>query len=272
MERVPLGKSTDPYKRTIKALREQSILLVEQHWKSRYINTNFYSIHYQNLEARVELELLRPIGGDATEPEEEFPPKDEVIQPTSAEAITTDLLSKNSSGIQDLKNPPPLDTSDLPVAIRGAAADLAKRTQRPQDYIDLLVARLRRNRDLPLEQQIQQPLAWLGKVIKNRDEPDFSPALKVQDERRAAKELRNGIKKAEFRENRDVDIQAALVRIQQESLEIREAWINKHISKLIFSNVKDQIKSAVLDEKRPSTKSAEILLVQFLNLAIGESK
>ena len=50
MEYVPLGKSADPYKRTVKLLKEHSVLLVAQHWKSRYINTNFYSIDYANLE------------------------------------------------------------------------------------------------------------------------------------------------------------------------------------------------------------------------------
>ncbi len=150
MEHVPLGKSPDPYKRTIKALREQSIMLVAQHWKSRYINTNFYSIHYQNLASRIELELRRPTGGGATEPSGELPPNDELIQLTSTGAVTPDLLSKNSSDIEDLKNPPPLDTSGLPATVRDAAANLVNRTQRPQDYIDLLVARIRRNRDLPL--------------------------------------------------------------------------------------------------------------------------
>lgn len=272
MERVPLGKSADPYKRTIKALREQSILLVEQHWKSRYINTNFYSIHYQNLESRVELELLRPIGGDATEREEEFPTNDELIPPTSTEVITTDLISKNSSGIEDSNNPPPLDTSDLPSSIRKAAAELAHKTQRPQDYIDLLTARLRRNRDLPVEQQIQQPLAWLSKVIKNKKEPDFSPALKIQEERRAAKELASRANKTEVQETREIDIQAAFAKINQESLETREAWINKHIEKLLFSSVKEQIKGAILAGKKPTTRRAGIMLIQFLNIAMSESK
>lgn len=272
MERVPLGKSADPYKRTIKVLREQSILLVEQHWKSRYINTNFYSIHYQNLDSRVELELHRPIGGDATEPNEELPPKDELIQPTSAGAITPDLIAKSSSGTENFKNPPPLDTSDLPSAIRKAAADLAQKTQRPQDYIDLLTARLRRNRDLPVEQQIQQPLAWLSKVIKNQKEPDFSPALKIQEERRAVKELGSRAIKTEVQETREIDIQAAFAKINQESLETREAWINKHISKLLFANAKEQIKGAILAGKKPTTRRAEILLIQFLNIAMSESK
>ena len=137
----------------------------------------------------------------------------------------------------------------------------------PQDYIDLLTARLRRNRELPVEQQIQQPLAWLKKVIQNEKKPDFSPAWKIQEERKSARALLNSSKHLEPQEEERPDVGSALASINKEALSIREAWIEKHISKLIFSNARDQIIKAVLEGKAPSTRLGEILLVRFVNLA-----
>ncbi len=273
MEYVPLGKSADPYKRTVKLLKEQSILLVAQHWKSRYINTNFYSIDYQNLELLIRGSSAHGASGNATEGGDESPLSDELKNTETTRANSTHLNSKNSSEIEDFKNPPPLlDTTDLPTAIRKAAADLASQTNKPQDYIDLLTARLRRNQELPVEQQIQQPLAWLKRVIQNEKMPDFTPAWKIQEERRAAKALLSGAREKEQKDGERTNIPSLIEGIQNEDQATREKWIETHLSKLIFSKVKEQIRSAVLTGKRPSTRSAEILLVQFMNLARGESK
>lgn len=273
MEYVPLGKSADPYKRTVKLLKEQSILLVAQHWKSRYINTNFYSIDYQNLEFLIKQSAVHGTGGNATERADASPLSDELENTETIGVNSTDLNSKNSSEIEVFKNPPPpFDTTDLPTAIRKAAADLASQTKNPQDYIDLLAARLRRNQELPAEQQIQQPLAWLKAVIQNEKKPDFTPAWKIQEERRAAKALMSGVRETEHHDDKRTDIPSLMKRIQNKDLAIREKWIENHLSKLIFSKVKEQIRSAVLTGKSPSTKSAEILLIQFMNLAEGESK
>jgi hypothetical protein len=272
MAHVPLGRSADPYKRTIKLLKEQSILLVAQHWKSRYINTNFYSIDYSNLELLIKKNASDTTGGNATEPDVDSPLKDEMESSQTASSTSTDLLTKNSSDIEDSRIPPPLDVSDLPKSIREAAAELATKSNNPQDYIDLLTARLRRNRELPVEQQIQQPLAWLKKVIHNEKKPDFSPAWKIQEERNSAKAFRNSPKQLEAPEDERPDVPSALASIKDVDLSIREAWIEQHLSKLIFSNARDQVRKAVLEGAPPSTRLGGILLVRFVNLAKGESK
>lgn len=75
-----------------------------------------------------------------------------------------------------------LDLSLLPVTLRGDIHRLVSTTDEPQTYVDLLVARMRRDKALPPENHLQHPVRWLKKVI-SQGNPDFSSVVSINQER-----------------------------------------------------------------------------------------
>jgi len=78
LREIPLGRSTDPYKRIIKRLRDAGILLVRQLQASDWNHTNYFSIDYDAFERLIQTGKLAksPIGGNATDRSGGKPPID----------------------------------------------------------------------------------------------------------------------------------------------------------------------------------------------------
>ncbi len=75
-----------------------------------------------------------------------------------------------------------LDLSLLPEALHVDVLRLVSATEAPQDYVDLLVARMRRDKSLPEKYQLHSPALWLQKIIV-KGNPNFSAATAIARER-----------------------------------------------------------------------------------------
>ena len=75
-----------------------------------------------------------------------------------------------------------LDLSLLPEALHLDIHRLVSITEKPQAYADLLAARIKSDKSLPKERQIQYPTLWLKKIIA-KGNPDFSTAIAIARER-----------------------------------------------------------------------------------------
>lgn len=215
---VPLGAtSSDPYKRVIRGLQALGILLVEQHRRSQWDRTNWYSIDYEALERYVAAHGDSgggPTGGNATNRDTAFPSIDQrrsaastrgdsathsqskSSSKTSNETTTTtpapkpaEKLASGGGGVQD--DPGELDLTALPAGLHLGVSDLVRPRTDAQRFVDLLAARLKRDVDLPAPRQLKNPLLWLRSLMVGEGVIDFCEADRLSDERdRSAATLR----------------------------------------------------------------------------------
>lgn len=186
MEQVPLGRSIEPHKRVIRVLKQLDVLLVEQHLRSTWNQSNFYSINYSALDTFLEQRLSRqcsevkspsPVVHKTTIVEHERTP------PIDAETADHYSETTNRKDDKETTTPQPdLALDELPIALRVEVARIVPPGQLGQDFIDLLVARLKRDKQLPAEQHLQYPLSWLKTMLQKSD-LDFTPAKKISADR-----------------------------------------------------------------------------------------
>ena len=196
---IPLGRSDDPYKRVTNKLRKLGILLVEKHRQASWNQTNFYSIDYGALDSLVQPspEPSAPFGGDAADPSGEMTSSDEGGIDETSGGDATDHCSENSTKTSvkttttskgtttesqdNLNSVGELQWTVVPLAIRSQILRLIPPMLDQQRCIDLVAARMLRDRTLPEEQRLSSPVKWLTKVIAN---PDFTAADLFAEERR----------------------------------------------------------------------------------------
>jgi hypothetical protein len=227
-QEAPLGRtSTDPYKRVTKRLREIGILLVEQHRRSQWDRTNWYSIDLDAFDSYVATHggsSNDSTGGNATSRDAAPPPivrsepasstgekpaghiQSKKSSKTSSKTTTTTLATKASehraSGAEEVALNA-LDLSGLPARLHEDVRKIVGTRPDAQQFLDLLSARLARDGELPAEQHVKNPRLWLRKTIEKQDTVDFSEADRLNDQRekRAEAARRESARAAQERED-----------------------------------------------------------------------
>lgn len=99
----------------------------------------------------------------------------------SQDSVQNEIVSDLRSG--------ELDLSQLPETLHVNIRRLVSSTEKPQAYVDLLIARMRRDKSLPIEHQLGNPERWLETIIAE-GRPDFSTAtaIALEREKRAQQE------------------------------------------------------------------------------------
>jgi hypothetical protein len=275
MQQVPLGRSTEPHKRVIRVLKELDILLVEQHLRSNWNQSNFYSLNYAALDAFLEQRLSHrcsevknasPVAGKTTLVERE--------RTTPMGAAPADHCSKTTNK-EDIKETPTPDLvlDELPAMLHGGVAKLVPPGPLGQDFVDLLVARLKRDKQLPAEQKLQYPLSWLKTMLKKSD-LDFTPAKKISADRVSRKTIKNQVEiststaeiaKAPITERLSV----AMHFIENATLDARSKLIKEHFSTNPGRNIRSKVETSIMTGNHPEGRLIQELFCSIVESARG---
>jgi hypothetical protein len=279
MSQIPLGRSSEPHKRVIKALKELNVLLVEQHLRSSWNQSNFYSIDYPALEALLDERLSHQCSGVKDfNPEASKNPLDRGKDTDTNRVKKTDHCTETSfRDNTEEKIPPPrtaLVLTELPAALREEVAKIVPQGNLGQDFVDLLVARLKRDKLLPAEQQLQYPLSWL-KTMMQKSELDFTPAKKIASDRAArertslaaASQLPSTPKDTASIQDR---LSVSMQFIKNASSDLRAGWLAKYPRVNTGRNARPQVEAAILNGITPQGRYAQELVCNLIESVRGE--
>lgn len=295
---VPLGGSSqDPYKRVIKRLKLLGILLVEQHRRSEWNRTNWYSISYESLHSFLSARAgsdARPTGGKATDrdtvsplversfvdpstggkssavSQSESSSETSLETTTAKQAATADGESLNGGG-EDIRSR--LDLSALPAAIQSDVQAIVATRRDAQRFVDLLSARLERNRHLPPAQQLKNPVLWLRSLFERIDAVDFNEADRVRAERdRSMEHARRQMASVAAAVAESVRQDAAALRRRQAAEEAlaqltqdeREALTNAALASTSLRSQRTKVKESIATGRLPDSPLARLAVIRAL--------
>jgi hypothetical protein len=250
MQQVPLGRSTEPHKRVIRVLKELDILLVEQRL-SRQCSEVKNPNPVADKTTLVEREKTSPIG-----------------------AAPADHYSKTTSK-EDFKEPPTpnLVLDELPRALREEVARLVPQGPLGQDFVDLLVARLKRDKQLPVENQLQYPLSWL-KTMMQKSDLDFTPAKKISADRKTQQKTKQQVEmsistpkseKAAISER----LRAAMQLIENSTHEARAKLIKEHFTASPGRQIRSKVEASIMTGADPEGRYVQELICSIVESARG---
>lgn len=191
-------------------------------------------------------------------------------------AAPADHCSETSSKENLKKAPSPhpdLILDELPKALHEGVARLVPLGPLGQDFVDLLVARLKRDKQLPEEQQLQYPLSWL-KTMMQKSDLDFTPAKKISADRASRKNIKRQIdfstppfkaEKAPIRER----LEAAMQHIENSSLEERSKLIKDHFSINPGRNIRSKVETSIMTGTQPEGRYIQELICSIIESAQG---
>lgn len=275
MQQVPLGRSTEPHKRVIRVLKELDILLVEQHLRSSWNQSNFFSLNYAALDAILEQRLSHRCSGvKDTGPVAD---KTAIVEHEGTPPIgaaPADHCSKTTSK-EDFKDPPTpnLVLDELPRALREEVARLVPQGPLGQDFVDLLVARLKRDKQLPVENQLQYPLSWL-KTMMQKSDLDFTPAKKISADRKTQQKTKQQVEisiltpkseKAAIGER----LRAAMQLIQNSTHEARVNLIKEHFTANPGRQIRSKVEHSIMTGSQPEGRYVQELICCIVESAQG---
>lgn len=275
MQQVPLGRSIEPHKRVIRVLKELDVLLVEQHLRSNWNQSNFYSINYSALDAFLEQRLSRqcsqvknpsPVAHKTTIVEHERTP------PIGAAPAGHYSKTTNKENIKETPTPD-LVLDELPRALREEVARLVPQGPLGQDFVDLLVARLKRDKQLPVEHQLQYPLSWL-KTMMQKSDLDFTPAKKISADRKTQQKTKQQVEmsistpkseKAAISER----LRAAMQFIDNSSHEARAKLIKEHFTASPGRQIRSKVEASIMTGSHPEGRYVQELICSIVESARG---
>ncbi|WP_133608515.1 hypothetical protein [Aquabacterium commune] len=275
MQQVPLGRSTEPHKRVIRVLKELDILLVEQHLRSSWNQSNFFSLNYAALDALLEQRLSHQCSAvKNTSPAADKTTLVEREKTTPIGAAPSDHYSKTTSK-EDIKEPPTPDLvlDELPRALREEVARLVPQGPLGQDFVDLLVARLKRDKQLPVEHQLQYPLSWL-KTMMQKSDLDFTPAKKISADRKTQQKTKQQVEmiistpkseKAAISER----LRAAMQFIENSSHEARAKLIKEHFTASPGRQIRSKVEASIMTGSQPEGRYVQELICSIVESAQG---
>lgn len=275
MQQVPLGRSTEPHKRVIRVLKELDILLVEQHLRSNWNQSNFYSIDYAALDALLQQRLshqcsevknANPVVGKTTlVARERTPPMG---------AAPADHCSKTTNK-EDIKETPTPDLvlDELPRALHEEVARLVPQGPLGQDFVDLLVARLKRDKQLPVEQQLQYPLSWL-KTMMQKSDLDFTPAKKISADREHRKKAKRQVEMSTSTPNSEKTsiterLRSAMQFIEKSTNEARSELIKQHFTASPGRQIRSKVETSIMTGSQPAGRYEQELICSIVESAQG---
>lgn len=275
MQQVPLGRSTEPHKRVIRVLKELDILLVEQHLRSNWNQSNFFSLNYAALDAFLEQRLSHrcsevknkgPVAAKTTivergrTPSMGTGPADHYSETTNREHLKETTT-------------PDLVLDELPTALHEEVARLVPQGALGQDFVDLLVARLKRDKQLPVEQQLQYPLSWL-KTMMQKNDLDFTPAKKISADREHRKNTKRQVElststpkpdKAPITER----LRAAMQFIENSTNEARSKLIKEHFTASPGRQIRSKVEASIMTGSQPQGRYVQELICSIVESAQG---
>jgi hypothetical protein len=278
LQQVPLGRSTEPHKRVIRVLKELDILLVEQHLRSNWNQSNFYSLNYAALDAFLEQRLShRCIDVKSTSP---APDKTSIIESEKTAPMgagPADHYSKTTNKENNKETTPPqpgLVLDEIPTALHEEVARLVPKGPLGQDFVDLLVARLKRDKQLPIEQQLQYPLSWLRTMMQKSD-LDFTPAKKISADREYRRKTKQQVEistsmtkidKAPITERLAVAMQF----IEKATIEARSKLIKEHFTANPGRQIRSKVETTIMTGSQPEGRYVQELICSIVESARGD--
>lgn len=277
MQQVPLGRSNEPHKRVIRVLKELDILLVEQHLRSAWNQSNFYTIDYAALDALLQQRLSHPcnevkdaspLEGKTTLIERENNP------PMGAAPADHYSETTNRKNVKETTSPQPeLALDELPTALRVEVARIVPPGQLGQDFIDLLVARLKRDKQLPAEQHLQYPLSWL-KTMMQKSDLDFTPAKKISaDREHRIKTKRKAEISASAQETKYAPIterlDSAMRFIEKATHEERLQLIKDYFKENPGRHIRSKVEASITNGTQPEGRYVQELFCSIVESAQG---
>lgn len=200
---VPLGRSIDTYKRMVSGLTKERVLLVEK-LGAKWDQTNWYSIDYAALEAKVGSERVEGHRGQAepahaaaqNPPMQRCKPHRSIggipadVQDgteTTSETTTTTEVAEDVRSLRESTRSPvsKLSLEALPPALHQPVTTLLLGVGDGQRFVDLLTSRLRSEKQLPEAMRIRAPILWLRKLLAAPSTVDFTEADAIAADRRS---------------------------------------------------------------------------------------
>lgn len=277
MQQVPLGRSTEPHKRVIRVLKELNILQVEQHLRTNWNQSNFYTLNYAALQEYLDQRLSRqssPVNN--ADPVVEKTTLDKRIRTAPMVGEPADHCSetthkKNIQKATTTRRDLVLD--ELPAKLHEEVARLVPSGTLGQDFIDLLVARIKRDKQLPAEQQLQYPLSWLKTMLKQSD-LDFTPARKVSAEREHRSKTKHQVEistttpkvdKAPITER----LASAMLFIGKATHEQRKQLIRDYFTTNPGRQIRSKVEASITNGTQPEGRYVQELFCSIVETARG---
>src|SRR5690606_1740341 len=139
--------------------------------------------------------------------------------------------------------------------------------------IDLLVARLKRDKQLPAEQHLQYPLSWL-KTMMQKSDIDFTPAKKISADRKTKQKTKQQVEmsistpkseKASIAER----LRSAIQFIENSTQEVRTKLINEHFTVNPGRQIRSEVEASIMTGSQPEGRFAQELICSIVESARG---
>jgi len=142
-----------------------------------------------------------------------------------------------------------------------------------QDFVDLLVARLKRDKQLPVEQQLQYPLSWL-KTMMQKSDLDFTPARKISADRDHRKKSKQQVEMSTSKPKFDKApiterLHSAMLFIENSTNEARSELIKEHFTASPGRQIRSKVEASIMTGTKPEGRYVQELICSIVESARG---